>query len=50
MATLHLRAPSRSLEVPLNQPRPNADQVRRWLSASAVASALVVEFGAAGSA
>jgi hypothetical protein len=32
----------------MTQPRPNADQVRRRFSASAVASALVVEFSGAG--
>jgi hypothetical protein len=32
----------------MTQPRPNADQVRRRFSASAVASALVVKFSGAG--
>ena len=32
----------------MTQPRPNADQVRRRFSASAVASALVVEFSGTG--
>jgi hypothetical protein len=32
----------------MTQPRPNADQVRRRFSASAVASALVVKFSGTG--